>query len=338
VWPSDAPAGSNSPQTRYAARVFESFSSSPTFTCPAGRASYDVELTFSDGTTRSAYRFRRLIVCTLPRTPAGRPVVNLNLASGSNSTNCDGRILGAPVQPGTLVRVSGTITRSWAFYNLTGTAAAPIHLINSGAVTNTNANRLLHCYNCQHVIIDGRGDDAVPFGFTLSNNTTNASQAVLFKTHEDNTCPNSELQGLEDLEVFGVHVATNRTPTWTGGGAGLEINTRGEPLPDGGSISRDAGWEVRGDATTGRPGVMIHHNWIEETFVEGFYLGFTVDWDSPTYDDVVTPYQMRGTKVFRNVLRSTGKDGLQVCNSRELELHDNTVSEVARRDFSGDQS
>lgn len=336
VWPADAPAGADDPATRYAARVFESFAERPTFTCPDARAAYDVELTVSDGTTRSTFRYRRMIVCTLPRTAAGRTVLDVDLAAGTTAF-CNGSIRGTAVQPGTLVRVAGTINQSWSFWNLTGTAEAPIHIINSGKVVNTNAAKLLHCYNCQHVIIDGLGDDAHPYGIELSNTTSNASQAVFFKTYADGTCANTELRGLADVEVFGVHVSRNRNEASTAGGAGIEINTRGDT--EGQTvISRDTGYEVTGDPATGRPGVAIHHNKVEETYVEGFYIGFTVDWDSPTYDDEVTPYQMRGVKVFRNTIRATGKDGLQICNARGMEVHDNVVSEVATRDLAGDQS
>jgi hypothetical protein len=336
VWPSDAAAGADAPATRYDARVFESYDESPTFTCPDARAAYDVELTVSDGTVRSSFRFRRMIVCTLPRTTAGRTVLDVDLAAGSTAF-CNGSIRGTAVAPGTLVRVSGTINQSWSFWNLTGTVDAPIHIINSGKVVNTNAAKLLHCYNCQHVIIDGLGDDAHPYGIELSNTSSNASQAVFFKTYADGTCANTELRGLADLELFGVHVIRNRNDASTAGGAGIEVNTRGDT--EGATvISRDTGYEVTGDPATGRPGVAIHHNKVEDTYVEGFYIGFTVDWDSATYDDTVAPYQMRGVKVFRNTIRATGKDGLQVCNARQMEVHDNHVSDVAVRDLAGDQS
>jgi hypothetical protein len=295
------------------ALVFSSDEATPTFTCPAsGRGAYDVALEI-DGAER--FLARRLVTCTLPRTDAGRTVHAADLDEQSYLSA--GRVNGVVVQPGDVVRLKGQITKNLVLFNFVGTEEAPIHLINDGLVTVTDAGKLLHLVNCRHVILDGLGDDAHPYGIVLADTRVPAagSQALFMRNYTEGT---SQSLGLTDIEIFGVHVKANT------GGAGIQADTAGSA-----AFNRDS-WEF--------DHLSVHHNLVEDTLNEGFYIGHTRDWLS---DDVEThlAYQIRGAKLYRNTIRRTGKDGLQVCNAvADLEVHDNHVSEVATKRMSGHTS
>jgi hypothetical protein len=287
--------------------VMTSSDASPTFTCPdSARAAYDVSLKVTDGQVVSAFHERRLITCTLPRTPAGRPVIDVDLTQSSYLQQ--GMANGAVVQPGSLLRVRGSISQNFVFFNFQGTAEAPIHIINDGLVQNTDASWLLHLTNCRHVIIDGFGDDSVPYGFVLDNATDNGSQAfwIRFYTQGANVAA-----APTDIEVFGVHV--RRAP-----GTGLQVTTDG-----GDTFNRDT-WQM--------DDLHIHHNLIEDVGLEGFYIGYYTDGVTPP------PFKMYSSRIYRNIIRRTGWDCLQVSNSVNLELHHNDARDCGTLDVSNQRS
>jgi hypothetical protein len=287
--------------------VMTSDESAPTFTCPADeRAAYDVALRITDGQVVSAFHQRRLVTCTLPRTPAGRPVVDADLVASSYFQ--EGKINGVTVQPGTLVRVRGSISKNFVFFNFHGTAENPIHIINDGPVQNLDASWLFHLTNCRHVIVDGFGEDDVPYGFVLDNSTTNGGQAfwVRFYTQGANT-----IAAPTGIEVFGVHV--RQSP-----GTGLQVST------DGGAEFNRNTWQM--------DGLRIHHNRIEDAGDEGFYIGYYTDGVDPP------PFKMYGSRIYRNTIHRTGWDCLQVSNSVDLELHHNEGRNCALEGASNQRS
>lgn len=293
--------------------VFTSASPSPTFACPAGgRGEYDVWLDATVAGRSLQVAERRLVACTLPRTDAGRTVHRVDLAAESYLR--EGKVGGAKVNPGDLVRVSGAIAKSFVLLNFEGTAEAPIHFVNDGLVTNTDTAKLLEVVNCRHLVIDGLGSDAHAHGFVFANRTGSGQQAVFIRNYTSGAT-NPSL-GVTDIEVFGVHVAANA-------GTGLEVNTKGSA-----EFNR-ANWTF--------DHLRIHHVLVEDVSLEGFYLGYTRDW--LTTAETEPAYQITDAKVFRNVIRRTGWDGLQTANfAGGLEVHDNHVSAAGLADAAGQSS
>lgn len=287
--------------------VFRSREEEPTFTCPEGRAAYDVRLDVTDGEVVSSHHERRLITCVLPRTANGRPVFEVDIADGSYFQ--EGEIGGETVPPGALIRVSGTATgQNLAFFNFQGTAQAPIHIINDGAVTNADAAWGFHLINCRHVIVDGFGDDSVPYGFVLDNGTNDGGQVfwVRFYTQGENT-----IAAPTGIEVYGVHVRQ-------GPGTGIQVSTDGSEQFNRGNWTHE---DLR-----------IHHNRVEDVGDEGFYIGYFTDGVDPA------PHKMERSRIYRNHIENTGWDGLQVSNSVDLEVHHNVVVDAGRENTANQRS
>lgn len=274
----------------------------PTFEFePGDRGAYDVALTITAGQEVSRFRHRRLLTVVLPRVGAGRTVHYVDLTQGSYFQ--EGMIDGQLVAPGDLVVVSGSISGSWGFFNFIGTPSAPIHVVNDGLVENTDTSWLLHLNNCQNVIIDGKGDDAHEHGIYLANHTTDGSQAIFVRNY---TQGNNLSTGSTGIEIYGVHVAA--AP-----GTGVAVRTKGDA-----EFQRD---NFRFE------GFRLHHVRVENVGDEGFYIGYTRDWVGT--GETHPAFQLHGARIYRNEIDATGWDGLQVCNSVDVEVHDNVVTNAA---------
>ena len=276
--------------------VFASTQTNPVFTCPGnGRGAYDVRLTIETDTEYSVFRQRRLITCVLPRSDAGRTVHTVDLSSGSTYFP-NGEINGVVVQPGDLVRLSGSApnNQNVQFLGFQGTPEAPIHFINDGLVTHADAGKLLHLINCEHLIVDGKGG-AAAYGIQLSSNNGSGETALFVR---------GKTTG---IEIYGVQITVDS-------GSGIEVNTRGTE-----DYNR-SNWQ--------HEDLRIHHNHVAAAHHEGFYIGYTND-NNDNPPDFWAAFQIYDGKIYRNRIENTGWDGLQVANMvTGMEVHDNFVQET----------
>jgi hypothetical protein len=299
--------------------VFESYLEAPIFTC-AYRGAFDVTLEVSDGAQFSEVRHRRLITCTLPRTAAGRTVHTLTLSGSAYSQL--GRINGTVVNPGDVIRIAHPAGQSTygnliGFLNFRGTAEAPIHIINDGPVTLDipagGSTKSFYFVNCAHIILDGFGDDATPYGFVVESHAAGET-AVWFRNINEG---GNVRTGMTGVEIFGVWIRQNALDGTFSGGTGIQVETAGSP-----EYNRN-NWRF--------DGLRVHHTRVENVGNEGMYLGYTRDFLSSTGGETALPYQLYDTHVYRNILRSTGNDGIQTCNNVEgMEIHDNDVEDTGR--------
>ncbi|MEM6295059.1 MAG: hypothetical protein AAGA54_27560 [Myxococcota bacterium] len=281
---------------------------SSTFSCPEGRRDYDVAATVSDGRVQARFFERRLVTCVPPRSDAGRTVHSVNLAEQSYFQQ--GMIDGVQVQPGDLIRVSGELSGALAFFNFQGQPEAPIHIINDGPVRNTDASWLLHLINCQHVIVDGLGDDAVPYGFSLSN-AGDGAQAVFIRNY---TQGENISTGSTDIELFGIEM--DGIPD-----SGFRVSTEGSD-----AFNRD-NWTFEN--------LRLHHNHVRRAETEAFYIGYYTD----SSDIQPPPFAITDAKIYRNLVEDSGWDGMQFGGCVEgLEVHHNVVTGSALLDVQNQRS
>lgn len=272
------------------------------FTCPKGRRDYDVRATIGDGEVQSTRFERRLLTCVPPRSDAGRTVHSVDIGQASYFQN--GEIDGVPVAPGDLVRISGSANGNFAFFNFQGEPGNPIHIINEGLVSNSDASWLLHLINCRHVIVDGLGDDAHAHGIRLSN-AVDGGQAVFVRNYTQGSNVNA---GSTDIEMFGIEIAQ-------GPDSGFRIWNGGSPEFDADN------WTFAN--------LRLHHNRVANVGTEGFYVGYYTD----GVDLQPTSYPIVDAKIYRNVVDDSGWDGMQFGSCRSgLEVHDNVVTGSGQAD------
>ena len=278
--------------------VFTSTQSVPVFSCPeGGRGAYDVRLTVESLDEYSVFRQRRLITCVLPRSDAGRTVHSIVFTPGSPQHFTNGQINGVTVQPGDLVRLSGTADadRNLQFIDFHGSASEPIHFINDGLVAHADAGKLLHIINGEYLIFDGKGSDAHEFGIQLSSANGTGETALFIR---------GKTTG---IEIYGFLIDVDA-------GSGIEVNTRGT--------------ENYGRTTWQHDDLRIHHNHIAAAHHEGFYIGYTND-NNDDPPNFWAAYQIHNGHIYRNRIENTGWDGLQVANMVSgMEVHDNFLQET----------
>lgn len=278
------------------------------FKCPNARGDFDVAATVTDGKVLATLFERRLLTCTLPRSDAGRTVHTVDIGQSSYFQN--GEIDGTKVQPGDLVRISGAAQANLAFFNFHGEPGKPIHVINDGPVSNTDASWLLHLINCRHVVVDGLGDDGLPYGITLAN-AGEGGQAVFVRNYTQGSNTDA---GSTDIEIFGVEIA--------------DSPDSGFRIWNGGSDEFNAGtWKFAN--------LRLHHNFVHDVATEGFYVGYYTD----NVDLQPTSYPLTDAKIYRNRVEDCGWDGMQFgsCASG-LEVHDNVVTGSGQANMANQRS
>lgn len=214
----------------------------------------------------------------------------------------DGKVLG--LKPGSIIGLDASIQYgSLNFINIVGTKEQPIIIRNFGGIVKIVATNQWHAVRTdlsKHFRITGGFTPGV-YGIDIQG-----GQMGL------------KLDGLStDFEVDHVKVSH-------AGFAGIMAKT--DPTCDDATI--------RGNFTM--YDVSLHHNYIHDTGGEGLYIGNSF-WSGMKRDcGVRLPHEIKGLKIFNNIVENTGWDGIQVgCAIEGTEIYNNTVKNygVIDRDY-----
>lgn len=223
-------------------------------------------------------------------------------------TVADGPTLG--VQPGDRVCVMGD-RPFLRIQHFTGTAEAPITVLNCGGVVNIHnedrAYALVIEAESEHVIVSGSGDASAFYGFRVSAPATTPYAAM-----------GIWIQGrATDIEV-------DHAEVFDTGFAGVMAKT--DP-----QCEDAAAWP-----TFVQRNVHLHDLWVHDTGGEGFYIGSTQAQGYPRTcggtDVVFPPHFLDGIEVDHVLIEDTGWDGIQIGFARTgCSFHDSVVRRVGRR-------
>ncbi len=206
----------------------------------------------------------------------------------------DGAALG--LKPGDVVCFSAAIqyTKSITLKNLVGTATSPITVTNCGGTVNlTVVDRPynLKVSNSKYLRITGGATDNT-YGIRITGSTGNGLVLCDFSTHFE----------VDHIEVYKV------------GFAGIMAKT--DPTCDDATI--------RGNFTMRT--VSFHDNYIHESKGEGFYVGHSYYAGYTTDCGVRLPHLIDGVKIYKNIVKNAGWDGIQLsCASTGALVYSNTV-------------
>lgn len=223
-------------------------------------------------------------------------------------TVADGVALG--IAPGDRVCVMGD-RELLRIQHFTGTAEAPITVLNCGGVVNIHnedrAYALVIEAESEHVVVTGTGTPGSFYGFRVSAPATTPYAAM-----------GIWIQGrATDIEV-------DHAEVFDTGFAGVMAKT--DPQCE----DADA-WP-----TFVQRNVHLHDLWVHDTGGEGFYIGST---QSQGYartcngtDVVFPPHDLDGIEVDHVLIEDTGWDGIQIGYARTgCSFHDSVVRRVGRR-------
>ena len=215
-----------------------------------------------------------------------------NLADGSNPPYNQ-------VQPGDTVFIQAGTRNYLRIRNFAGSADHPIIFMNyEGVVTmNSTGSYGIALAYCKYVRLTGSGDPSVFYGINIEHVSNGAGVSF------DALSTNYELD----------HVKISNDPI-----AGLYAKT--DP---------DCTFNSTRDKFT-QYDTRIHDNYIDSTGDEGmyignsFYNGETINCNGK--DTVLYPSILSGVRVYNNIVKSTGWDGIQVgCASVDCQIFNNII-------------
>jgi hypothetical protein len=210
----------------------------------------------------------------------------------------DGAVLG--LKPGDVVCLSAALkyTKSITFTNFVGTADQPIIVTNCGGPVS--------------LTVDGRPYN-VKFTYSKYFHFTGGtvSKSYGIKISGSTSCGLVLANLTTNFEVD--HVEVFKT-----GFAGIMAKT--DPTCDDATI--------RGNYTM--RDVSFHDNYTHDTGGEGFYLGHSSYSGVQTDCGLRLPHLIENIKVYKNVVKNSGWDGIQLsCASIGAEMYSNTIENYA---------
>jgi hypothetical protein len=209
----------------------------------------------------------------------------------SGTATVDGSKLG--IKPGAVICIEGNKTwGNFVFKNIRGTASAPITIKSCGGTAN----------------LVGTGK---PFGIRTETSSffkiTGGSSGYGIRVNGGNL-------GVT-LDVMTTNVEMDHVEVYNTGFAGIMAKT-------------DPGCDllaVRGKFIM--KDVRLHDNYVHDTGAEGFYVGCSswIDGFARSCGRLY-PHEMQGTKIYNNLVRNTGWDGIQVGSAPTgVEVYSNRV-------------
>jgi len=217
----------------------------------------------------------------------------------ATSTDLDATKLG--IKPGAVVCLQAGTKRFLKLSNFVGTATAPITIKNCGGqviIHSTDLTQGIKVVNSKFFRLTGSGDASFQYGIKVTSSGASAHGVNL-----DNFTTEFEVDHLE--------VANS-------GYAGIISKT--SPKCDGTA--------TRGAFTQNN--IIFHDNYIHDVKLEGIYIGSSFfTGESVSCNGVmvkILPHEIKGLKIYNNVIKNTGWDGIQVgAATASVEVYGNTI-------------
>ncbi len=203
------------------------------------------------------------------------------------------------VQPGDTIYFSAGNRTYINVSNFQGSAAKPIVMINSGGEVTIDTDHYygITIQNCRHIKFTGTGSPGQFYGFKVKKVTRGAGLSMGYLSSDVEI----DHISIENTFIGGIYSKTDPdcSPA-TARGAFTQFNT------------------------------VIHDNYIANTGDEGMYVGSTKYFGQTIQcngkDTLVMPSLLDGVRIFNNVLKYTGWDGIQVSSAtKNCQIFDNTI-------------
>jgi len=235
------------------------------------------------------------IALGISQTHAQHTICKLLIPPDVNEIN--GRTNASTLHPGDTVCLLPGQKSYLALSYIHGTKEAPIVICNvDGLVSIFGFYFGLRIDSCSHIKVTGSGLNSLKYGIQILNIGGAGISVERLST---------------DVEIERIEVGKTQL---------VGIFAKTDPDCDLKS--------VRGRYTLRN--LLIHDNYFHHTGMEGMYIGSSF-YDGETIkcdgvDTVVLPHLLKGVKVYNNIIKNTGWDGIQVsCSDSCSEIHDNSI-------------
>jgi hypothetical protein len=236
---------------------------------------------------------------------------NCKYTVGLTETNVDGKALS--IQPGDVICIQAGNRGVLRFSNVVGTAAKPVIIKNCGGlvnIENTDKSYAVWFSASRYFKVTGTGDASINYGIRAKTSKSGSNAFVV-----------SDLSS--DVEVDHIEVAG-------AGFAGIMAKT-----------------DPRCDLTANRGvftmyNVNIHENYVHDVTGEGMYIGnsFYNGWTGNTSCSGTTlyPHDIIGCKVYKNIIKRTGCEAIQVGTATGCEIYNNDIELFGQDPFANYQN
>ncbi|MDP4291890.1 MAG: T9SS type A sorting domain-containing protein [Bacteroidota bacterium] len=213
--------------------------------------------------------------------------------------------------PGDTIAMTGGKYYQIIIRNINGSKNKPVIVINKGtqAVISGNPNYGVKIGGCTYLKFTGKGNITNYYGIVIKDIVTTLAAGGNGLSIDD-LSTNIEVENIEIKNVTYIGLMAKTDPSCTF-------------LPEYGSF-------VMHD-------LFIHDTYIHDIGHEGMYIGSTKfkDGYSLTCNGVnstVSPHMIRNLKVYKNIVDSTGWDGIQVGCTDTAKIYDNKVMRDSQAD------
>lgn len=213
--------------------------------------------------------------------------------------------------PGDTIAIEGGKYYQLLIQNIKGTINKPIILINKGAqaIVSGNSNYGVKIGVCAFLKFSGKGNTSVYYGVVIRNIITSLSTGGIGLSIDD-LSTNIEVENVEIKNITYVGIMAKTDPSCVF-------------LPQYSSfVLRD---------------LFIHDTYIHNIGHEGMYLGSSKfkDGYALTCNGVNTtifPHLLKNLKIYRNIVDSTGWDGIQIGCADSCKVYNNNVVRDSQAD------
>jgi len=215
------------------------------------------------------------------------------------TTNVDGAKL--RVKPGDTLFVESGRRDHLRLINIHGDSLNYVTIINHNGLVEIDTETALfgiQIFDCSYFKFTGSGDQNLNYGIKINKTPAKSNGLSL-----DGLSTNYEIDHIEIAQT---------------GFAGICAN----PKPDCYNRYNRGSFEQRN--------TIYHDNYIHKTYGEGFYIGhsfytgYTINCNGK--DTLIYPHEIKGLRVYNNILDSCGYDGIQVgCATADCEIYGNRI-------------
>lgn len=214
------------------------------------------------------------------------------------------------LKPGNVICLAAGLRTLLMVKNVHGSAAAPVTIKNCGGLVffkNDVDNGIFQFWNSTHFRVTGSGSDDILYGIKIGKGGVDT--AIKFGG------------GCSDFEADHIEVAH-------AGFAGIMVKS--DPI-----CRQPEYWRENFVMNN----VRLHHNYVHDTYGEGFYVGHYAYRGLKTDCGILYPHLINNLKIYSNHTLRTGAEGIDVgCASEGCEIYNNVVEEFGISPFANYQN
>jgi hypothetical protein len=237
--------------------------------------------------------------------------LTVNPPLNNTTTMVDGNYIQGLI-PGDTIAITGGKYYQVIIRNINGTKSKPIIVTNRGsqAIVTGNPNYGVKIGGCSFLKFSGKGNNTDYYGILIKDIITSAAGGGNGLSIDD-LSTNIEIENIEIKNVTYVGLMAKTDPSCVFSSSYSSF------------VMRD---------------LFIHDTYIHQTGTEGMYIGsskfkegYSITCNGVT--NTVYPHMLKNARIYKNIIDSTGWDGIQISCADSSKIYGNKVSHDSQADY-----